>query len=315
MQPDQQFHQSIARAEAAFAQEDYEGALAAFEQARELALDPARQGQAHAGCGASLAFLGRLDEAQPCCEAAISLTIEALGEDAPELIEPYTNLASVLAMRGEPEALEQAITCWERALALERAHPQAQPASLAATLADLASAYMMADRPEQALASLTEAITHAERAGDDPSAPQALVMRLELAQLHDGLSQPEQAADQVRRVLDAASAAPASLELALASRTLATILSRQGRCDEAELLFAHAEQQLSQAPDEDAAELDGWRERIAEERALNLQFKEETAQAFALWARMEAQLAEASEDDAEEAQDDDAASGEDDARD
>lgn len=263
--------------EQAFTQGDLEGARSAFEQALDIDDAPARdQASALDGLGAVCASSGDLERAMQYCHQAMELLEEHEIED---VSTPYSNMASVMVMAGQE--VSAALELWERALSIERARANLDQESLSSLLMDMAIAAGFVPDWPRALELIEEALSMSE-ALMGPTSYQALSQRIYMLECFDHLA-------DVKRALAASEAFVAKLPLIRASQDrelieqglpmLATALSQQGRCEEADAIFTHVLDELDTLEDVEPELIDA----IISNRDANDVFRHQILMTSAQW--------------------------------
>lgn len=287
--------QLLERGDQSFSQGDVEGAGALFAQALALAGQDDHRSRAMAldGLGAVLAATEQLEDAAARCQEAIAL-IEA--HDLKDLSTPYSNLASVLVMSGHE--VDESLSLWERALAIERAREQEDEQSVASLLMDMAIAAGFVPDWPRADALIDEALIYSERV-EGPLSYLALSQRVYKLECCDHLGQPKMAQQHVATLMSRVAQANMDEHRALIEQglpMLATALSQQGRCDEADEIFTKVLDALEALDDVDEELL----ALIRSNQEANAQFQQQIMFTAAQWETEEELSIEAYRDQGEE---------------
>lgn len=263
--------------EQAFTQGDLEGARHAFEQALKQDDAPARQrASALDGLGAVCASSGDLERAMQYCHQAMELLEEHEIED---VSTPYSNMASVMVMAGQE--VSAALELWERALAIERARTSPDQEALSSLLMDMAIAAGFVPDWPRALELIEEALTLSE-ALLGPHSYQALSQRVYMLECFDHLADAKRALAASEAFIELLPKLRVSQDRELIEQglpMLATALSQQGRCEEADAIFTHVLNELDTLDDVDPELLDA----ITENRDANDVFRHQILMTAAQW--------------------------------
>ncbi len=178
----------------AYRVQDFEGALAAFRHAHDVAV--ASYGPQHpevakllSNMAACYTSMGRLDEAQKVLEQGLVLLEAALEDDHPDIAITLTNLAG-LAYR--QQRYEDAIAISRRVIAMRKRTLGPRSPKLTASLNNLAVSLMALERNDEAIAAYREAAEIFDHAYPEGH-PEALMVLMGIGEIELKRDRPRDA--------------------------------------------------------------------------------------------------------------------------